>query len=71
MEDLKITFLKDLEEDSVDGVIISTKSTVEDIQESIDNVKEENDLYDWTDIEGALPEDCKLLWVSNNKVVDY
>lgn len=71
MEDLKITFLKDLEENCVDGVIISTKSTVEDIQEAIDNVKAEVELYDWTDIEGALPDDCKLLWVNNGEVVDY
>ncbi len=71
MEDLKVIFLKDLEENSVDGVILATKSTMEDIQEAIDNVKEENDLYTWADIENALPDDCKLLWVSNSEVVDY
>ena len=71
MKDLNVVFLKDLEENCVDGVIIAVKSTVEDIQETIDNVKNEVDLYDWTDIEQALPDDCKLLWVANGEIVDY
>ena len=71
MEELKVVFLKDLEENSVDGVIIAKKSSVEDIQEAIDKVKEEVEYYDWEDIEQALPDDCKLLWINNSEVVDY
>ena len=71
MEELKVVFLKDLEENSIDGVIIAEKSSVEDIQEAIDKVKENVEYYDWEDIEQALPDDCKLLWVNNSEVVDY
>lgn len=71
MEDLKVIFLKDLEENSIDGVILTTKHSMEDIQEIIENVKAENNLYSWEDIEQTLPEDCKLLWVVNSEVIDY
>lgn len=71
MEELKVLFLKDFEEGTIDGVILAKKSTMEDIQEVIDNVKMEVENYDWTDIEQALPDDCELLWVNNGEVVYY
>lgn len=68
----KMFFLKDVVEDSVDGVIISGTSTKEDVQIAIDSVRSKED---WTfeDIEEALPDDCRVytLWCGEIENVWY
>lgn len=71
MEGLKVIFLTDLEEVNVDGVILATESNAKDVQEAINKVKEEIELYTWEDIEEGLPDDCKLYWNKNNEEVYY
>lgn len=68
----KMFFLKDVVEDTVDGVIISNTSTKEDIQIAIDSVRS-NENWNWEDIEEALPEDCKIytLWSGEIENVWY
>lgn len=71
MEALKVIFLTDLEDANVDGVIIATKSNKKDVQEAINKVKEEIELYTWEDIEEGLPDDCKLYWNKYSDDVYY
>ena len=71
MKDLKMFFLKDFDEGSIDGVIVVDNVAMEDIQSAIDKVKEEVELYTYEDIEKALPNGCKLFWVDNNQAVYY
>ena len=68
---LKVIFLKDFDENSTDGVIIAEETTAEEIQEVIEKVKEEIELYSWEDIEEALPKDCKLYWANEDQAVYY
>lgn len=56
-----IIFLKELCDDTVDGVIITKTSTKEDISCAITKVKTEYpESYQWEDIIEALPEDCEV-----------
>lgn len=67
-----ITILKDLSEDSVDAIIISTKTTSEQIQECIDKAKSDNDgSWEWNDIVEALPSDCTVYdrWNADGTVI--
>ena len=71
MKDLKVFFLKDFEVGNVDGVIVVDNVAMEDVQNAIDKVKEEEELYSYEDIEKALPNGCKLYWVNNDQIVYY
>ena len=72
-DNMIVTFLKDMNDGNVDGVIISTESKREDIQEIINKVVEENELYTLDDIKQALPKDCMLFdrWFNVGGAVYY
>lgn len=55
----KVYFLKDLEENCVDAVIIAETSTSEDIRNAIYKLKEKEG-YTWHDLLQSLPSDCIL-----------
>ena len=60
---MKVFLLKDLCEDSIDAVIISTNEnvTVEQIQNAIDKTKEEKyHDWQWEDIVNCLPHGCEI-----------
>lgn len=63
----KMFLLKDVVEDSVDGIIISSTSTKEDIQIAIDSVRS-NENWNLEDIEEALPEDCKIYTIWSGEI---
>lgn len=71
MKDLKVVFLKDFDEGSIDGVIIVDNVSMKDIQDAIDKVKEEVELYSYEDIESALPNGCKLFMVNDDQIVYF
>ena len=54
----KYVVLRDLCEDTVDAVILYETSTVEEIQNCIDNMKESTPDYTWDDLVDCLPADC-------------
>lgn len=56
---MRVTLLKDLDENCVDAVITSYESRPEEIQEAIARAKEKPD-YQWDDIIKELPKDCKI-----------
>lgn len=59
MKDIKIYFLKDLDEGCVDAVVIAKTSTKEHIQDAIYKARQiEN--YTWNDIIECLPSDCQV-----------
>lgn len=62
--------LKDMEERTIDAVIISKTSTAEEIQSAIDRAREIED-YQWDDIVEALPDDCEIISSSEMKTVIY
>jgi hypothetical protein len=53
-----ITLLKDLTEDCVDAVIVSTTSTAQDIENALRKMREQNEYYEWDDLLDCLPDDC-------------
>lgn len=55
----KVYFLKDLEEGTIDAVIIATTSTLEEVENAIDEAKELDD-YTWEDLIESLPDDLLL-----------
>ena len=60
MENKNIFFLKDLDEDCVDAVII-TEATKQEIENIIAKVKEERSgEYQWEDFINAMPEDTEI-----------
>lgn len=68
----KVYFLKDLEEDCVDAVIVATTSTLEDIKNAIYKAKELDD-YTWEDLIESLPDDCEIYdyWNNEDKTIYY
>lgn len=69
-----VTLLKDLETDKVDVVIISEKTTTEEIQSIINDVKEKYTYtYTFDLIRKKLPNDCKVFssWEQNIGAVWY
>ena len=65
-----VYFLKDMQEGSVDAIIIATESTAEEVQEIINNMKEKNDYYSWDDLVECLPADCEIYdrWGNNGEI---
>lgn len=57
---MNIVLLKDLEENNVDAVIVTETSTASEIQLCIDQMKKDNDMYDFEDLLNCLPKDCIL-----------
>ena len=71
MKNLKVVFLKDFDDGSLDGVIVMDNVSMEDVQDAINKIKEEVELYSYEDIEMALPNGCKLFWVKSDQIVYY
>lgn len=57
---MNIVLLKDLEENNVDAVIVTETSTASEIQLCIDQMKKDNDMYDFEDLINCLPKDCVI-----------
>ena len=66
----KIYFIKDLEDNCVDAIIIAKTSTKEDIQNSIYKAKENNN-YTWDDLIKYLPSDCVIYDKWDSEVIYY
>lgn len=69
-----ITLLQDLSEGTTDAVIISKNSTSEEIQEKINEAKEQKEYdWQWEDLEEALPGDCEIVtcWSGNLNKIYY
>lgn len=68
----KIYFLKDLEEGTIDAVILAETSTLEEVENAIDEAKEIED-YAWEDLVEALPDDCEIYdyWNNEDKTIYY
>lgn len=64
-----VFLLKDIEEGTVDAVIIAENSTAEEIQSAINKVKEEKSgSYQWSDLISALPVGCKVISAFGNNL---
>ena len=65
-----IYFLSDIEENSVDAVIIAKTSTSTDIKNAISQCKQ-IDGYTWDDLKNALPSDCEIFDRWDNETLYY
>ena len=65
-----VFLLKDMEEKTVDAVIISKTSTAKEIQIAVDKAKKIKN-YHWGDIVNALPDDCEIAWSSELETILY
>lgn len=54
---MRIVILKDMDEGSVDAVIVAQESTAQDIENAITRAKTNPD-YQWEDLINELPKDC-------------
>lgn len=58
---MKVILLKDIDDGTVDAVIVTNVTSAKEIEERIQRVKEEKEGdYQWEDIVSCLPSDCVM-----------
>lgn len=64
---MKIILLQDIQENTIDAVIVSYETTPKELQEIFNKVKQDKPTdYEWDDFIIALPKDCLIYNVKDN-----
>ena len=67
---MKVIFLQDVSDATIDAVIITKTSSKEDVQKAINKARE-IEYYNMDDVVQALPKDCEVYDRWSNEIVYY